>query len=132
MHLNRRQFGQQVRRVGEADPVILDILPRGEMAVAPVIFPGDVRQHPHLPPVKRAIGDGDAQHIGVQLQIEAVHQPQRLELILGQFARHPALGLVAEFIDAGVNDGLVNPVVTIHVKSPTGRRHYPGTRPNPA
>jgi hypothetical protein len=40
----------------------------------------------HLPAVERAIGDGDAQHVGVKLQVDAVHQPQRLELVLGDLA----------------------------------------------
>ena len=42
---------------------------------------------------QRAIGHGDAQHIGVQLQIEAVHQPERLELIFGQLAGEAACHL---------------------------------------
>jgi cyanate lyase len=44
----------------------------------------------HLPAVERAIGDGDAQHVGVKLQIDAVHQPQGLERILGDLAGQTA------------------------------------------
>ena len=73
-------------RVLELDPVELDVLPRGEMAVAAVILLGDLGELAHLPRRQRAIGNGDAQHIGVELQIEAVHQPQRPELVLGQRA----------------------------------------------
>ena len=82
-------------------PVELDVLPRGEVAVALVPALGDHRQLAHLVRVQRAVGDRDAQHVGVQLQVEPVHQPQRLELVLGQGAVDPALHLAAELGDAG-------------------------------
>ena len=63
---------------------------------------------------QRAVGHRDAQHIGVQLQVEAVHQPQRLELVLGDLVRQPARDLVAELGDAGVDDRLVVLVVAVH------------------
>ena len=50
------------------------------MAVAAVVVARDVRQLAQLLRVQRAVGDGDAQHVGVQLQVDAVHQPQRPEL----------------------------------------------------
>lgn len=31
-------------------------------------------EHTHLARAQRAIGNGDAQHVGMQLQIDAVHQ----------------------------------------------------------
>jgi hypothetical protein len=77
------------------------------MAVAAIILARDVAEHPHLAAVERAIGNGDAQHIGVELEIEAVHQPQRLELVLGDLAGEAAVHLVAEFLDAGIDDRLV-------------------------
>ena len=79
----------RVRQLFELDPVELDVLPGGEMAVAAVVAARDMRQHAHLLRRQRAVGDGDPQHVGVQLQIDAVHQPQRLELVLGQFAGQP-------------------------------------------
>ena len=45
------------------------------MAVALVVFARDVGQHAQLPRRKRAVGNGDAQHVGVKLEIESVHQP---------------------------------------------------------
>ena len=122
MHLDRRQFSEQVGRFLQLDPVVLDILARGEMAVIAVIFARDVRQHPHLAAVERSIGDGDAQHIGVQLQIEPVHQAQRLELVFGDFAGKAALHLVAELLDACIDDRLVVIVIFIHFKSPNRRQ----------
>ena len=50
----------------------------------------------------------------MQLQIEAVHQPQRLELVLGDFIAQAAADLVLELGDAGVDDRLVILVVTVH------------------
>ncbi len=121
MHLDSRQLGEDVGRVLELDPVELQVLARGEMAVAAIIFARDVAEHPHLPAVERAIGDGDAQHIGVELEVEAVHQPQRLEFVLAHRAGHAAGDLIAEILDAGVDDGLVILVVAIHVRSPSCR-----------
>ena len=60
----------------ERDPVKLQVLPGGEMPVAAVVFARDMRQFPQLVRRQRAIWDGDPQHIGVKLQIDAVHQPQ--------------------------------------------------------
>ena len=114
MHLDGRQFSQDVGRIGQLDPVILDVLARGEMAVAAIIFARDMAEHPHLAAVERAIRHRDAQHIGVQLKIEAVHQPERLELILGQRTRQAALHLVAKFLDTGIDDALVIFVIAIH------------------
>ena len=69
VHLDRRQLGKNVGRILQLDPVILDVLPGGEMAIALVILARDMGEHVHLLRIERAIGNGDAQHIGVQLQI---------------------------------------------------------------
>ena len=96
MHLDAGEFGQNVRHVLQRRPVELQVLPRGEMAIAAIIFARDLGELAQLARRQRAIGHGDAQHIGVQLQIEPVHQPMRPELLLGQFAGDAALDLVAE------------------------------------
>src|SRR3546814_15664415 len=57
----------------------------------------------------------------MQLQIKAVLQPQRLELVLGQFTGETARHLVAELIDAGIDDRLVILVVTVHFRSPSSK-----------
>ena len=36
----------------------------------------------------------------MELEIDAIHQPQRLEFVLGQFAGQAARDLIAEFRDA--------------------------------
>ncbi len=105
---------QRVRQFGELDPVELDVLPRGEMAVAAVVAARDMRQPPQLLRRQRAVGNRDAEHVGVQLQIDAVLQPQHLEFVLGEFAGQPALHLVAKFRDAFVDQRAVEFVICIH------------------
>ncbi len=103
-----------VRQLGELDPVELNVLSRGEMAVAAVIAPRHVGELAQLIGGKRAVGNGDPQHVGVQLQIDAVHQPQRLELILVELAGEPARDLTAELSDALRQQGPVEVVVEVH------------------
>ena len=43
MHLHAGKFCQNVGRLFQLDPVVLDVLPRREMAKAAVIAPGDMR-----------------------------------------------------------------------------------------
>ena len=119
MHLDLGQRGQDVGRVLELDPVELQVLARGEVAVAAVVRARDVGELAQLARRQRAVGDGDAQHVGVELQIEAVHQPQRLELVLGQLAREAAAHLVAELLDALGDQRAVVVVVAVEM----GVRH---------
>ena len=119
MHLHLGEVRENVGGVLQLDPVVLDVLARGEMAIAAIILVRDIAQCRHLSRVQRAIGDGDAQHIGMQLEVEPVHQPQRLELVLGQLAFEAATGLVTEFRDARIDHGLVILVVLVHVRSPS-------------
>ena len=68
----------------------------------------------HLGGVERAIRDGNPQHIGVQLQVEPIHQAERAERLLREVAFQPAAGLVAEFGDAGIDHRLVVLVILVH------------------
>ena len=63
---------------------------------------------------QQAVGNRDAQHRRVLLDVQAVLQPQRPELVLGQLAGQEAPGLVAELRDALVDDALVEWVVAVH------------------
>ena len=114
VHFHGRQLGQDVGRLLQLDPVVLDVLAGGEMAVSPVIGARDMGQLAHLARIERAIGDGDAQHVGVELEIEPVLQPQGLELVVRHLAGDAAAGLVAEFLHAGIDHRLVVLVVSIH------------------
>jgi len=75
MHLDLGKCAQHVRDVDKLDPVELQILPRGEMTVAAIPPPADHGELAQLTGRQHAIGNGDAQHIGVQLQIEPVAKP---------------------------------------------------------
>src|SRR6478609_862527 len=112
-----RQIGHRVGQLFQLDPVELDVLARGEMAVVTVVAPRHVRQRAQLRGGERAIRNGDPQHIGVQLQINAVHEPQRLELFFRQFSREAARDLIAEFADTLVHKRAVEVVVNVHVLS---------------
>src|SRR5918994_869921 len=48
VHADGSEVGHRVRKLRELDPVELDVLARREVAVAAVIFAGDMRQHAHL------------------------------------------------------------------------------------
>ena len=116
----------RVRHLVELDPVELDVLPGGEVAVAAVVAARDMREHAHLLGRQRAVGNGDPQHVGVELQIDAVHQPQRLELVLGQLAGQPPRHLVAELGDALGDQRAVEFVVEIHRSGSKARRQLEG------
>ena len=118
------KIGQRVRQFGELDPVELDVLPGGEMSIAAIVAARDMRQPPQLLRRQRAVGNRDPEHIGVQLQIDAVLQPQHLEFVLGEFAGEPAFHLVAKFRNAFVDQRAVEFVVCVHGSWPyagTGR-----------
>ncbi|MNV55075.1 hypothetical protein D3C71_1472980 [compost metagenome] len=115
MHFHACQFGEDIGRVGQARPVVLDVLAGGEVAVTPVIFAGDMGQHPHLLRIQRAVGNGDAQHIGMELEIDTVHKAQRLERVLGKLAGQPALDLIAKLCHAAFNKCVIELVVTVHI-----------------
>ena len=60
----------------------------------------------------------------MQLQIDAVLQPQHLELVLGQFTGQAPLHLIAKLGDAFVDQRAVDFVISVHDKMPytwTGR-----------
>jgi len=105
---------EDLRRVLQLDPVELQVGARGEMAIALVVDARDMGQLAQLGRGERAVGDGDPQHVGVQLQIEAVHQPDRLELVLGDLAGQPAVHLLAELRRAVGDEFLVDGVVAVH------------------
>ncbi|MBA7473738.1 hypothetical protein ES707_09082 [subsurface metagenome] len=115
------EIGQRVRQVGQLDPVILDVLPRGEMAVTAIVAPRDMREAAQLLGGQRAVGNGDAEHVRVQLQVNAVLQAQHLEFVLGELAGKAALHLVAEFGDALVEQRAVEFVVCVHDREPLSR-----------
>ena len=78
--------GQQVHHVGGArqrDPVELQVLARGEVAVVAVELARDARQLAQLAAAQLAVGHGHAQHRRMALHVPAVLQAQRPELVVG-------------------------------------------------
>jgi hypothetical protein len=119
VHVDFGKCCQGVGGVLELDPVELQVLAGGEMAVAAVVRAGDVGQLAELAGRQRAVGNGDPQHVGVELKVEPVGQAQRLELRLGELARQAAAHLVAELLDALGDQRAVVVVVTVEM----GVRH---------
>jgi hypothetical protein len=94
------------------------------VAVVLVVVARDVGKAVHLPGREGAVGNRDPQHVGMELQVEAVHEPERLELILGHVAGQPARHLAVELRDALANQGLVEFVVAIHHSAPSAPRWW--------
>ena len=92
----------------------LQVLARREVAVAAIVAARDRGELAQLPARQRAVGNGDAQHVGVELQVEAVGQPQRLELLLGELAGEAPPHLVAELRDPLGDERAVDTVVDVH------------------
>ena len=98
----------------EPRPVELDVLARGEMTVASVILAADVRELAQLRRRQQAVRNRDTQHRRVFLDVQAVPQAQRPELVLGQLAGEKAPRLVAKLGDPLVDEALVVVVVSVH------------------
>ena len=86
MHLDFGQFGEDLRHVLDFWPVELQIVARREMAVATVILAGDGSQCAQLGRIHHCVWHGNAEHRRVALNVEAILQTQRTELVVGQFA----------------------------------------------
>src|SRR6267378_1455325 len=114
VHLHRRQLRKDVGYALELGPVQLQVLARAEVAVAAVVLAGDLRELSQLLGREQAVGNGDAQHRRVTLDVEAVAQAQRAELVLRELAGEKTFRLVAELDDALVDELLVDFVVTVH------------------
>jgi hypothetical protein len=81
VHADAGEIRHGVGQLFELDPVILNVLPRGEVAVTAIVTPRHVSKHAQLRRRQRAVGNRDAKHVGVELEIHAIHQPKRLELV---------------------------------------------------
>ena len=84
MHLDIGEQTQDSRHVFEFGPVELQVLAGGEMSVAAIVDISDMGQLPQLLRAQSSVGNGDSQHIGVQLQIEAVFEAQRTKFVIAQ------------------------------------------------
>ncbi len=117
MHLHFSQVGQNVRHILQGRPVELDVLAGAEVNIALVVGTGDEGQLAYLPGGNQPVGNGNAQHWGVALDVQAVLQSQRQELTLAQLACEKAAGLIAELLYAVLDDLLIIFVVDIHTET---------------
>jgi hypothetical protein len=90
------------------------------MSIAAVVYTRNAREHPHLLRRYDAVRDRDPQHRRVALDVEAVLQTQRPELVLGQLTDEEAPRLVAKLGDALVDKALIEGVVAVHAAHVTG------------
>ncbi len=114
VHLDAGQLGQHVGHALQLHPVVLDVLARGEVAIAAVVLARDMAQLAHLLRRQQAVRNRHAQHVGMALHVQAVLQAQRQEFFLGQLVGQAAAHLVTELGDALGDDALVILVVLIH------------------
>ena len=96
VHLDFGELRQHVGNVLQRDPVELDVLARREVAETLVIVTRNLGEAAQLDRRELAIGNRNAQHVGMQLQVHTVLQAQRLELVLGQRAGQAPRDLAAE------------------------------------
>ena len=118
MHADIGQRLQDGGHIGQFGPVELDVLARGEVAGALVPYLRDMGQLAHLVRVDRAVRNGHAQHIGMQLQIKAVHQAQRAEFFFGQRPVKAAFHLMRELRDTFADEGFVEFGIAVHSGCP--------------
>ena len=110
-------LGQQVHHVGrtrQRNPVVLDILARGEVGVAAVKFARDARQLAQLACRQLAIGNCHAQHRRMALHIPAILQAQRPKILIAEATSQVALELVAELLGALSHEVFVEFSVLVH------------------
>ncbi len=105
---------QNLRHIRELDPVQLQVLPGREVSVAPVVDARHVRKLAKLLRRQRSVGDRDPEHIGVKLQVDAIHEAQRFELILGQLTGKPPRDLIAKLRRPFRDECAVKFIVNIH------------------
>src|SRR5690606_35254645 len=112
--LDARELLENVRHLLETNPIELDVLAGREMAEAAIVRARGVRELAQLLRRQRAVRHVDAQHVGMQLQVDAVLKAQRLELFLGNLAGETALHLPSELGDALGDEPMIEFIVTVH------------------
>ena len=114
VHFHGGEFAQNGGHIPKLGPVELDVLTGGKVAIAPVIGARDMGELAQLLGRQSAVRHCNPEHIGMQLQIEPVHQPQRPELVFAQFARQAARNLVGKLRGATGYESRVKFVISIH------------------
>src|SRR5512139_1338176 len=89
------------------------------MAEVLIVIAREVRELTHLLRRQRPVRNVDAQHVGVQLQVQAVHEAERSELILRQLAREAPLHLPPKLRDSLVDEARIEFIVAVHLSIPS-------------
>jgi hypothetical protein len=103
---------QQVHKAGDArqrHEMVLNVLPRGEVAPAAAEFVRDARELLHLPGSEQAARDLAAHHLNsrLPLPVDTVLEPERAKLVLRDFAGEECLRLPAEDFDLFADGAVV-------------------------
>lgn len=114
MHVIAGKPVQNIGRFDQLDPVELNVLAGGKMAESPIKITGNAGQTTHLVAGQHTVRNGDAQHIGMQLKIQAVLQAQRLEFIFGKLAAKTAFNLITELRRALGNELPVKGIILVY------------------
>jgi hypothetical protein len=114
VHLHGGQLGENLRHVFQVRPVELHVLPGADVRVTLVVVASDLGHHAHLCRGHQAVGHGDAQHGRETLDIQTVLQAQRAEFLAAQLSGEVAAGLIAELLDAILDDLLIVLVIYVH------------------
>ena len=110
-------LGERVHHVGalvKRDPVELQVLARREVPVAAVVLARNQSQRAQLLRRQQSVGNRDPQHRRMALDVPAVLQPQRAELVVAQLAGEVALQLVAVLGRALAHDRIHGGRITLH------------------
>src|ERR1700722_13407714 len=114
VHLDGREFSQYVGHLLELRPVVLNVLAGGEMSGAAIVAPRNPAQRAQLYGGQQAVGDGDAQHRRMALNVQAIPQTQMPKFIVIQFAVEEAPRLIPKLGDSLVDQRFVDRVISIH------------------
>ena len=114
MHVDGCERVEDGGDVSELGPVELQILSRREVRVAAVVGARHVREHAELLGGEQPVRDGDAQHVAVQLKVEAVLQAQRAKLLLGERPCDAPFDLAAKLACALFDDASIVIIILIH------------------
>ncbi len=119
MHFDLGKIKQCIGNFIKLRPVILDILPGREMSVSLVITTRDIAKLAQLLRAQRSIGNSNAQHVGMQLKVNTVHQAQWAKLVFGNIARKTTFYLFTELLGTFQHQLAVKIIIAIHdVSSP--------------
>jgi len=129
VHFYFGKFGQYLRNFLELGPVVLNVLPSGEMPVATIVTARDASQGAQLRRGQQTIGNRHPQHRGMALDVQAIAQAQVAKFLVAQLAGQETARLVAKLCDAFVYQGFVGQVIPVH--NPIRYFSHPRTRQLP-